>query len=123
MLKNKQPRTLSPLIQIYSPAQIGDNMTVRIFIKRTVPEGKARDLIPLFKKIRQLAVHQEGYISGETLRNYNNSEEFLIISSWQSVSDWESWLKSKERQKIQDEIDRLLGGKTIYDVFHYGFTE
>lgn len=98
-------------------------MTVRIFIKRTVPEDKARNLIPIFKKIRQQAVHQEGYISGETLRNYNNPEEFLIISSWQSISDWESWLKSEKRQKIQDEIDLLLGGKTRYDVFHYGFAE
>jgi len=98
-------------------------MTIRILIKRTVPEDKARDLIPMFKKIRQLAIQQEGYISGETLRNFNNPEEFLIISSWQSVSDWESWLKSKKRQKIQDDIDLLLGGKTRYDIFHYGFTE
>lgn len=98
-------------------------MTIRILIKRTVPEDKARTLLPMFKKIRQQAVQQEGYISGETLRNYNTPEEFLIISSWQSVSDWESWLKNKERQKIQDEIDRLLGGKTRYDIFHYGFTE
>ena len=98
-------------------------MTIRILIKRTVPEDKARDLIPMFKNIRQLAVQQEGYISGETLRNYNNPEEFLIISSWQSVSDWEKWLKRKERQEIQDKIDQLLGGKTRYDVFHYGFAE
>jgi len=98
-------------------------MTIRILIRRTVPEDKARNLVPMFKKIRQLAIHQEGYISGETLRNYNNPEEFLIISSWQSVSDWENWLKSKERQKIQDKIDQLLGGKTKYDIFHYGFVE
>lgn len=98
-------------------------MTVRILIRRTVPEDKARNLIPMFREIRQLALQQEGYISGETLRNYNNPEEFLIISSWQSVSDWESWLKSKDRQEIQDRIDRFLGGKTRYDVFHYGFTE
>ena len=98
-------------------------MTIRILIRRTVPEDKARDLIPMFKQIRQLAVQQNGYISGETLRNYNNPEEFLIISSWQSVSDWETWLKNQERQKLQDEIDRLLGGKTRYDIFHYGFSE
>ena len=24
---------------------------------------------------------------------------------------------------IEDEIDQLLGGKTSYDIFHYGFTE
>ena len=98
-------------------------MTIRILIKRTVPEEKARDLIPKFKKIRQLAVQQNGYISGETLRSYNNPEEFLIISSWQSVADWEKWLKNEERQEMQDEIDQLLGGKTRFEIFHYGFSE
>lgn len=98
-------------------------MAIRILIRRTVPADKAREMIPLFKQMRQLALQQRGYISGETLRNYNNSEEFLVISSWQSVSDWETWLKSKERQEIQDKIDQLLGGRTRYDIFHYGFTE
>lgn len=98
-------------------------MAIRILIRRTIPEDKARAMIPLFKQMRQLALQQKGYISGETLRNFNDPEEFLVISSWQSVSDWENWLKSKERQEMQDQIDKLLGGRTRYDVFHYGFTE
>jgi heme-degrading monooxygenase HmoA len=98
-------------------------MAIRILIRRTIPEDKARQMIPLFKQMRQLALQQKGYISGETMRNYNNPEEFLVISSWQSVPDWENWLKSKERQEIQEKIDTLLGGRTTYDVFHYGFSE
>jgi heme-degrading monooxygenase HmoA len=98
-------------------------MAIRILIRRTIPEDKARQMIPLFKQMRQLALQQRGYISGETMRNYNNPEEFLVISSWQSVPDWENWLKSKERQDIQEKIDTLLGGRTRYDVFHYGFSE
>lgn len=98
-------------------------MAVRILIKRKVPESKARLIIPLFKQMRQMATSQPGYISGETMRNYNDSEEFLIISTWQSASDWQNWLKSQERQKIQSSIDELLGGSTLYDVFHYGFAE
>jgi heme-degrading monooxygenase HmoA len=80
-------------------------------------------MIPLFKKMRQLATGQNGYITGETLRNLNDPEEFLVISTWQSPADWENWLKSEERLEIQQQIDTLLGGKTLYDIFHYGFTE
>jgi heme-degrading monooxygenase HmoA len=98
-------------------------MAIRILIRRTIPEDKARAMIPLFKQMRQLALTQKGYISGETMRNYNNPEEFLVISSWQSVEAWESWLKSAERQDIQEKIDSLLGGRTRYDVFHYGFSD
>ncbi|RJQ65439.1 MAG: antibiotic biosynthesis monooxygenase [Desulfobacteraceae bacterium] len=98
-------------------------MAVKALIKRVVPENKAREMIPLFRQMRSMAVNQEGYISGETLRNLNNPEEFLVISTWQSSADWVRWLKSPERQKIQNQIDSLLGGQTSYEIFHYGFSE
>jgi heme oxygenase (mycobilin-producing) len=98
-------------------------MAVKALIKRTVPESKAREMIPLFRQMRALATHQEGYISGETLRNLNNPEEFLVISSWQSSAAWVQWLESPNRQEIQAEIDRVLGGQTRYEIYHYGFTE
>lgn len=98
-------------------------MAVKILIKRTIPHDKAKKMIPLFREMRQIAMKQDGYISGETMRNFNNPEEFLVISTWQSAESWETWLKSKDRQDIQNEIDQLLGGKTHYDIFHYGFSE
>ena len=98
-------------------------MAVKVLIKRSVPENKAKEMIPLFRRMRALAMNQEGYISGETLRNMDNPEEFLVISSWQSSQDWSSWLKSSERQEVQDRIDALLGGRTHYEIFHYGFSE
>jgi heme oxygenase (mycobilin-producing) len=98
-------------------------MAVRILIRRRVPEEKARQIIPLFRQMRQMATSQNGYISGETMRNYNDSEEFMIVSTWQSAADWQNWLKSADRQTIQNQIDDLLGGSTHYDVFHYGFAE
>jgi len=98
-------------------------MAVKALIKRTVPEDKARDIIPLFRDMRSLAMNMDGYISGETLRNMNEPEEFLVISSWQSSDAWVKWLNSAERQKIQNKIDELLGGQTRYDIYHYGFSE
>jgi len=98
-------------------------MAVKILIKRNVPEDKAREMIPLFRQMRALAITREGYISGETLRNLEDPEEFVVISSWQSSEDWERWLKSTKRQEIQKKIDELLGGRTHYSIYHYGFTE
>lgn len=98
-------------------------MTVKALIKRTIPASKAREMIPLFRQMRALAMNMDGYISGETLRNLDNPEEFLVISSWQSSDDWVKWLKSPERQKIQARIDELLGGQTQFALYHYGFSE
>jgi heme-degrading monooxygenase HmoA len=98
-------------------------MAVKILIKRKVPEDKAREMIPLFRKMRALATNQPGYISGETLKRLDSPDEFLVISTWHSSKDWTNWLESRERQAIQEEIDALLGGKTEYEIYHYGFTE
>ncbi len=98
-------------------------MAIKVLIKRTVSETNAKEMIPLFRKMRSLAMNQEGYISGETLRNFNNPEEFIVISSWESSDAWTRWLNSSQRQEIQSQIDTLLGGRTQYDVYHYGFTE
>jgi heme-degrading monooxygenase HmoA len=98
-------------------------MAVKILIKRTVPENKAKEMIPLFRQMRVLATNQSGYISGETLKSLDRPDTFLVISTWKSSDNWEKWLLSKERQEIQDKIDALLGGKTEYEIFHYGFKE
>ncbi len=98
-------------------------MAVKVLIKRNVPQDKARALIPLVRQMRASAATQAGYITGETLRSLDNPEEFLVISTWQSSDDWQKWLKSAERNKVQSKIDDLLGGETKYDIFHYGFSE
>ncbi len=98
-------------------------MAVKIFIKRQVPEEKAREIIPLVREMRSLATNHEGYISGETLRNLERPEEFMVISTWQSSQDWKQWIQSEGRKEIQGKIDSLLGGETEYQIFHYGFKE
>jgi heme-degrading monooxygenase HmoA len=97
-------------------------MAIKVLIKRRVPLEKARETITLFRQLRILATEQEGYISGETLRSLDRPEEFIVISSWQSPQDWKNWLTSPRRMDIQSKIDRLLGGETTYDIYHYGFT-
>ena len=95
-------------------------MTVKIIIKRMVPENNIKYLTAHLKQLRALANNQPGYISGETLRNYKNPQENLVISSWQSIDDWKNWVNSKERAEIQEKIDLLLGEKTEYQIYHYG---
>jgi len=98
-------------------------MSVKILIKRKVPEDKAKGMLPLFKQMRIMANSQPGYISGETMRRLDRPGEFLVISSWQTSDDWEKWVQSKERKEVQAKIDALLGGQTEYEIYHYGFKE
>ena len=98
-------------------------MVVKVLIKRVVPEDTAKKMIPLFRQMRMLASTQSGYISGETLKSFDRLDSFLVISTWHSPEYWEKWLLNQERREIQDKIDALLGGRTEYEMFHYGFGE
>jgi antibiotic biosynthesis monooxygenase (ABM) superfamily enzyme len=95
-------------------------MAVKIIIKRKVSKEKETNLLPLLIQLRALATAQPGYISGETLRNMKNPEEYLVISTWQSTENWDTWVSSPQRAEIQDKIDSLLGRKTAYDTYLYG---
>lgn len=95
-------------------------MAFKIIIRRKVDKDKEAQLLPLLIQLRALATAQPGYISGETLRNVDRPEESLVISTWKSVENWQTWLKSPQRAEIQGKIDALLGETTEYDAYLYG---
>ena len=92
-------------------------MSIKIIIKRKVPKDMEKELLPLIKELRILTTKQEGYISGETLDRVDKPGQSLVISTWQSVEDWNNWANSTERKAIQDNIDKLLGEKTEYELY------
>lgn len=94
-------------------------MAVKVIIKRMVPEESQKGLMPLLRRLRVLANHQEGYISGETLQRIDRPGQYLVISTWRSLDDWRKWSLSGQRKEIQDEIDRLLGEETEYEIYSY----
>jgi heme-degrading monooxygenase HmoA len=94
-------------------------MTVKIIIKRTVSEDKEKELTILLKQLRNLGVNQTGYISGETLKNIEKPNEFLVISTWRSADDWNRWVRNDKRKEIQEQIDFLLGVETEYGIYDY----
>ena len=95
-------------------------MAVKIIIKRKIPKGKEAQALPLLLDLRSKAINQPGYISGETLIDVNDPQEYVVIGTWKSVDQWKAWEASKERREIQGKIDALLGEKTVYGIYFYG---
>ncbi len=92
-------------------------MAIKILIKRNVTGNNILELTVLLKKLRSLTLNQPGYITGETLKRIDKSDECLVISSWRSVEDWNVWITNPKRKTIQQEIDKLLGKETEYAVY------
>jgi len=93
-------------------------MTVKIFIKRKVQEQNSAELTSMLKKLRALTLEQQGYISGETLTRIDQTDESMVISTWRSVEDWNSWVNNPKRTEIQSAIDTLLGQETEYAMYN-----
>ncbi len=95
-------------------------MAVKILIRRKIPKGlEDSKFNKLIRQLRALAVIQPGYISGETLRRIDRSQDYLVISTWQSLDTWNAWWKSQKRAEIQDQIDALLVMPTEYEIYEY----
>jgi len=92
-------------------------MAVKIIIKRRVPESIAPKLRPLLIKLRNLAMNQPGYITGETLKRIDRPGQNLVISTWNSMEAWRQWAVNSERESVQAQIDALLGQPTEYEIY------
>lgn len=83
-------------------------MTIKVIIERTVKPEQKEELMSLLVKLREKAIHQPGYISGETLSSLDNQETHLVISIWNTLQDWRSWEKNPERRVLTAMSDNLL---------------
>lgn len=93
-------------------------MSVKIFIKRKVQQQQSGELTLLLQKLRALTLEQPGYISGETLTRIDKVNESMVISTWRSVEDWNTWVNNPKRNEIQSAIDQLLGEETEYAMYN-----
>jgi len=94
-------------------------MAVKIMIHRMVPEDKVQEIMPFLEKLHSVASRQPGYIYGETLKSLDKQDEYLVISTWRSLAEWERWANSSERLSIQNKIDKLIGSKTEYRAYQH----
>lgn len=101
-------------------------MTIRVLMTRRIPQlttGMDVALLPqlsqLLIELRNLANHQPGYITGETLRNVDDRREYLVISTWKSMEAWNGWMDNETRRQVENQVDALLGASTVYKVYSY----
>jgi heme oxygenase (mycobilin-producing) len=93
-------------------------MAISVMIQRTFNDkGKAVKLVPLIVRLRSLATIQPGYITGTTFHCLDCPGEYLVISTWNSLDDWNRWLQTEERIALQKQIDDLLGETTQYRIY------
>ena len=92
-------------------------MPVYVIIKRKFRMNQPDKLIPLINELNLRAIDQPGYLSTVTLQSTEDSEDYIVISQWETADAWKRWFVSKERRDLQSKVDSLIGERTFYEVF------
>ena len=95
-------------------------MAVKVFIKRHIKEGKAKEVFALLNKFRSDALEQTGYISGETLFNHDDPKKLVVVGMWQSVENWLQWKENPDRKAHEAKMEPYLENPTEYEVYVLG---
>ena len=82
---------------------------IRVIIEHQVKDVKdVESVIEVIRELRNEAMKQPGYLTGETLINTDDNCNVLVISTWRSPEDWKAWDTSEPRVKITQGMNKLL---------------
>jgi len=96
---------------------------VRIIIERHLKAGKRGELIHWLRELRTGAIHQPGYVSGETLASLEDASILSVLSTWRNLEDWKRWEESEQRVKLAKQIEPLLVEKPKIRIYQVMATE
>jgi heme-degrading monooxygenase HmoA len=95
-------------------------MAFRALIKRRFKEGHFNEIDNMIKLVRQGAMNQKGYISSETLWDWEDPFRVVIASTWQDKKSWATWKNSPDRMAREKDLEAYLDGNTEFELFELG---
>ena len=95
-------------------------MAIKVLIKRHFKAGKSAEGLSLLRELRNRAMNQPGYISGETLINHYDDRSITVISNWQTIEEWIEWEESDARASVEEKFDSLLEAKADFEIYDVG---
>jgi heme-degrading monooxygenase HmoA len=96
---------------------------IRVVIRRHLKKNKKGDILPLLRALRTAAMKHSGYIHGESLAGTEDPSIITVLSTWNSLEEWQKWEKSKQRIKLYEQIEPLLVEKPRVSVYQVMATE
>jgi heme-degrading monooxygenase HmoA len=95
-------------------------MSVKILIRRKFKKEALKNASAMLIKARTNAMGNQGYISTETLVNYDDPQSVIILSMWQSKDDWDRYRDSDTRKEHEDKYADMFEGSTEYEILRVG---
>ncbi len=81
---------------------------MRVIINRQIRKDTEAKVKEALIDLRTAALHQPGYITGETLVNTADPRNILIISTWASLEHWRAWQENQQRIELTGRLNQFL---------------
>ncbi len=94
---------------------------IKVLVERKVAPANYAKLISHLTDLRAAALHQPGYLSGETLVKGEDVIDVLTISTWVSKEHWQAWTTSKQRIELNDVTESLTEGSSRISIYTLPF--
>lgn len=95
-------------------------MIAKILIKRQFKEGNTPQIVNLLNDMRGIAMSYPGYQSGETLIERGSPYSMVVISTWQSMEEWQTWRESQDRKNFDAMLEVYQKGHTVVEEYLLG---
>jgi heme-degrading monooxygenase HmoA len=95
-------------------------MTIKILLERKFKEDPSFEEINTVNELRIGAMHQKGYVSGETLVDFHDHRRIVVISVWVNKAGWEALVNSDERRNLEANLSKNLKQPPIIRPFMLG---
>jgi heme oxygenase (mycobilin-producing) len=92
-------------------------MAAKVLIKRRFKKEATREILTILNDLRTSARRQEGYISGETLRDPAELQTLLVIGTWKNLDCWLRWKKNRDREQFEAMLSIYQVGPTKYEEY------
>ena len=96
---------------------------IKVLIERKVKNENYGKLLEHLVDLRIAALHQPGYISGETLIRGDDPIEVLTLANWVSEDHWKAWTTSEKRIELDNVLEHLLEGEPEIKTYKVPFFE
>ncbi len=93
---------------------------IRVIIERQIAQTLEDAYEIAAKNTLQKAIQAPGFISGESLKEVNNPNRRILLSTWRSVADWQRWVASEERKSVIAELAPILETEEKHMVLEMG---
>ena len=69
---------------------------------------KDRDLEPILLKLKSHALQYQGFKGTENLVSEENASVVAMVSTWESLEVWKSWVQSRITREVLRQAETLL---------------